>query len=53
MPFKKKVQKANHSGSIKVIIPHDETGPNGEEIEEGDNVILDIVGVEKQGETSE
>lgn len=50
MTFTKKVHKANSDGSIGLIVPHHETGPNGEPIEPGDTVTFRIVKVEKQGE---
>lgn len=48
--FKADVQQANNHGTKKITIPRDELGPNGEEIEIGDAVKVDIIGVEKQGE---
>lgn len=50
MTFKKTALKANQTGSLKIIVPHDATGPNGEEIDEGDEIVFDIVAVNKRGQ---
>jgi hypothetical protein len=51
--FSGKVQKANQLGSKKVTIPKDLTGPNGDEIEIGDRITLDVVDVEKRDHSDE
>lgn len=38
-------------GSGRSKCSDDATGPNGEEIEEGDEIVFDIVAVNKQGNT--
>lgn len=53
MTFTKKLHKANSDGSIALIVPHNVTGPNGEELEPGDEVTFNIVKVEKQGDRDE
>lgn len=53
MRFTKQTHRANTDDSIGLIVPHWVEGPDGEEIEPGDVVTMEVVEVQKQGEDSE
>lgn len=44
----KQVHRQNSDGTVGMTIPHDVTGPNGEEIAPGDVISFLVTSVEKQ-----